>query len=210
MPGAPPTAHRAQDVLDFWFGPNPLGAGEFPQRLRLWFGDEESPELVQLRDEALASRFGATIEAAARGELDAWAASPRRLLALILLLDPLPRQMFRGKARAYARDGRAVELCLAGMATGADAALAPVERLFLYMPLLHAESQELQEESLAAYRRLAGEAPAAQRALFDACVQLAEQHCRTIARFGRFPHRNAVLYRRSTAEELAWLSGKSS
>ncbi|MGC4029026.1 MAG: DUF924 family protein [Steroidobacteraceae bacterium] len=209
MTGAPQTAHRAQDILDFWFGPDPLGAGEFPQRLRLWFGDDEPPELTQLRDESLVARFGATLDAAARGELDAWAGSPRRLLALILLLDPLPRQAFRGKARAYARDLRAMELCLTGMATGADAALAPVERLFLYLPLQHAESLELQEESIAAYRRLASEAPPAHRGLFDACVDLAMQHHQTIARFGRFPHRNAVLGRRSTAEELSWLSGES-
>lgn len=207
MSGAPPAAHRAQDVLDYWFGPDPLGA-DFRHRLRLWFGDDEPPGLVQLRDEALAERFGPAVEAAARGDLDSWSASPRRLLALILLLDPIPRQVFRGKARAYSRDARAVEFCLAGMATGADAALAPVERLFLYMPLQHAESLDVQEESLNAYRRLAAEAPAAHRALFDACVQLAGQHQDTIARFGRFPHRNAVLGRRSTAQEQAWLDGK--
>lgn len=207
MAGAPPTALRARDVLSFWFGPDPLGAAELPQRLRLWFGDDAPPEVVQMRDEALARRFGPAMDTAAAGELASWAGSPRRLLALILLLDPIPRQAFRGRARAYAQGPQALQLCLAGMATGADAVLSPVERLFFYQPLQHAESPGPQEQSVTAYRCLANEAPPAQRPLFDACAELAGLHHRIIVRFGRFPHRNAILGRPDTAEERAWLEG---
>lgn len=208
MAGAPSNAHRAQDVLDFWFGPDPLGAGQLSHRLRQWFGDEDPPEVVRLRDEVVLQRFGAAMDAAVAGDLDAWAASPRRLLALLLLLDTLPRQAFRGKARAFAGDARALELCVAGLATGADAALSLAERFFFYMPLQHAESTDLQQESLVAYRRLAADAPPEQADFFAGALELASRSQAVVARFGRFPHRNAVLGRHSSAEELAWLRGE--
>ena len=208
MAGAPATAHRAQDVLDFWFGPDPFGAGQLPSRLRQWFGGEDDPEVVRLRDEIVRERFGAAMDAAFAGELAAWAASPRRLLALLLLLDTLPRHAFRGKARAFAADARALELCVAGLATGADAALAPVERFFFYLPLQHAESTDLQQESLAAYRRLAADAPAGQADFFAGALEMALRNQAVVARFGRFPHRNATLGRHSSAKELAWLRGE--
>jgi uncharacterized protein (DUF924 family) len=203
------TEIRAQDVLDYWFGPDPLGAAELPQRLGLWFGGDDSPEARQLRDEAIAQRFTTAAAAAAAGELDHWAASPHRLLALILLLDQFPRQIWRGKTRAFAQDPKAASLVQAGLATGADAALSPIERVFFYLPLEHAEDLLLQEESLAAFARLIAEAPEAQRALFEDIGGFARSHHDVIARFGRFPHRNAVLGRRSTAEESAWLRGET-
>ena len=198
---------KAQDILDFWFGPDPLGAGQLLPRLRLWFGGEDPPEVLQLRDETIATRFGDHVDAAARGALDHWAGSPHRLLALILLLDQFPRHVFRGKARAYSHDARALALSMEGLQTGADAALAPAERLFFYLPLQHAESLAVQDESIAAYRRLLQEAPPAHARLFEGCLQFAEQHREVVRRFGRFPHRNAPLGRRSSPEELAFLHG---
>jgi len=202
------TDFRAQEVLDYWFGPNPLRDDELPNRLRLWFGAEDPPEIRALRDQDIATRFGAHTEAAARGELDHWAGSPHRLLALLLLLDQFPRQIWRGKARAFAQDAKAASLCLAGMGTGADAALSPVERMFFYLPLEHAEDRALQEESMSAYRRLAAEAPAEHRDLFEGVLRFAGSHREVVERFGRFPHRNTVLGRRSTPEELAYLRGE--
>jgi uncharacterized protein (DUF924 family) len=196
---------RAQEVLDFWFGPSPLSPQQQPQRLRLWFGGEDPPELVAVRDEVITRRFGDLADLAARGELDGWQASPRRMLALILLLDQFPRQIFRGKSRAFAQDSRAMAFSLDGLHSGADAALAPVERLFFYMPLQHSESRAVQEESIAAFTRLASDAPAEHREFFDGCLQFAEQHRTVIERFGRFPHRNAALGRRSTTDELNYL-----
>jgi uncharacterized protein (DUF924 family) len=201
------TEFRTQDVLDFWFGPDPLGADELPRRLRMWFGGDDPPEIRQQRDEFLARRFGVHVEAAAAGELDSWAASPRRLLALILLLDQFPRQLWRGKARAFAQDAKAAALVQAGLATSADAALSSIERVFFYMPLQHAEDRTLQQESLAAYTRLAAEVPGEQRDLFEDIAGFARTHHDVIARFGRFPHRNVVLGRSTTPEETAWLRG---
>jgi uncharacterized protein (DUF924 family) len=196
---------RAQEVLDFWFGQNPLAPAHLPDRLHLWFGAEDPPEVVAARDATIAQRFGALMDAAAFGELDSWAASPHRLLALILLLDQFPRHAYRGRGRAFAQDYKAMALTLDGLQTGADAALPPIQRLFFYLPLQHAESSAMQDESLAAYRRLAIDAPAEHRELFAGSLRFAEQHQRVIERFGRFPHRNTALSRRSTPEELEYL-----
>jgi uncharacterized protein (DUF924 family) len=206
----PEPAFRSQDILDFWFGPDPLGAGQLPHKLRLWFGGEDPPEVVALRDEIIANRFGPAVEAAARGELDGWAASPHRLLALIILLDQFPRHVYRGTSRAFSQDKRAAALCLAGLETGADGALSPIERMFFYLPLQHAESTAVQDESIAAYRRLALDAPDAHKDLFEGSLRFAERHREVVERFGRFPHRNAALGRLSTAAELAWLNGGGS
>ena len=173
--------------------------------MRLWFGDADTPELRPQADETLRQRFGVLATAAARGLFDTWESSPRRRLALILLLDQFPRHIHRGDARAYEQDRRALALTVGGMQLGADAALDPVERIFFYMPMAHAESRDLQEESVSAFRRLAAEAPAELSALFAAAVARAEQLSAIIERFGRFPHRNAALGRATTDEESDWL-----
>jgi uncharacterized protein (DUF924 family) len=199
------TGQRAQAVLDFWFGPDPLAPQNLPERLQLWFGSDDPPEIVAGRDALITGRFGALMEAAALGELDRWSGSPHRLLALTLLLDQFPRHAWRGRALAYSRDQKALGLVLDGLQTGADAGLSPVERLFLYLPLQHAESPEIQEESVAAYRRLHVDSPVEQRSFFARALDSAEQHRRVVQRFGRFPHRNDSLDRHSTAEELEYL-----
>jgi len=202
--GAGPGLQRSQDVLEFWFGTNPLA--ELRERLLLWFGrEDESEALQELRDAALANRFRPLVEAAAGGELDHWAGSPHRRLALILLFDQFPRQIYRGRSRAYSQDERALNLTLDGLQVGADAALAPIERLFFYMPLQHAESVAMQDESIGAYRRLLADAPPDHKDLFEDCLQFALQHQRVIQRFGRFPHRNVALARRSSPGELSYL-----
>jgi uncharacterized protein (DUF924 family) len=197
---------RAQEILLFWFGPRPYGTAQLAQRMRLWFGDAAAPELEPQNDELIAERFGAAMAAAARGELAAWESSPRRRLALILLLDQFPRHAHRGTSAACAQDAKALALAVSGMQFGADGALDPVERMFFYMPLMHAESLEVQEESLAAYRRLLEEAPAGQRGYFESARSAAQLHRDLVARFGRFPHRNRVLGRRDTEAESEWRS----
>jgi uncharacterized protein (DUF924 family) len=199
------TARRAQDVLDYWFGADPLAPDQVANRIRFWFGGDDPPEIRELRDEDIAARFGDLVRQAASGELDAWAASPHRLLALILLLDQMPRNIYRGTSRAYLQDAKALELALQGMATGADAALTPIQRVFLYMPLQHSESPDIQDESVAAFRRLLDEAEPAHRPVFEGCLHFAQLHHRIVARFGRFPHRNRVLGRRSSEAETKFL-----
>jgi len=197
---------RAQDLLLFWFGPRPYAAASVQQHSRLWFGAPSAPELIPQTDELIRDRFKDTMRAAESGELAAWDSSPRRRLALIVLLDQFSRHFYRGTARAYALDHQALSLSLSGMLHGADAALDPLERIFFYMPLQHAESLDVQDESVAAFRRLLEEAPAELRPTFEDALNSAIEHREIIARFGRFPHRNAVLDRHSTAEEADWLS----
>ena len=192
----------------FWFGHRPYGAAQVAQRARLWFRDPSAPELTPQTDELIAERFGSLMQAAASGELSAWESSPRRRLALILLLDQFPRNVHRGTPAACAQDARALSLAVSGMQFGADGALDPLERLFFYMPLMHAESLEVQEESVAAFRRLLEEAPEELRAHFDSALQAARLHREVIARFGRFPHRNRILGRRDTAAEAEWLASE--
>jgi uncharacterized protein (DUF924 family) len=201
----PPGLPRAQEVLDFWFGPDPLSPPHFAERLHLWFGGDDPPDLIAERDALVTSRFRPLMDEAAAGGLDHWAGSPRRLLALVLLLDQFPRHAYRGRARAYAQDPRALAFTLHALTTGADATLTLAERLFLYLPLQHAESASIQEESIAAYRRLLADSPPQHRKLFESVLEFAQQHQSVIQRFGRFPHRNAALSRRSTPEEKEFL-----
>ena len=196
---------EARRVRDFWFGKLPLGREALAERMQLWFSGERSPQLAQECDAAIRAEFGARIDSALNGELQSWADGPRRRLSLILLLDQFTRNIYRSRARAFAGDEQALALALSGMQSGADAALDPVERIFFYMPLQHAEFIAVQDESVAAYRRLLGEAPQALREFFQETLNAAELHASIIRRFDRFPHRNRVLRRVSTAEEITYL-----
>ena len=127
---------------------------------RLWFGDAAAPELTPQTDELIRERFGSADALPPSGASSTrWESSPRRRLALILLLDQFARNVYRGTARAFAQEHAALALTVSGMQFGADAALDPFERLFFYRPLMHAEALEVQEESVAASRRLLEEAP---------------------------------------------------
>ena len=195
---------EARSVRDFWFGKLPLSAEGFRRRMLFWFADESSA-MRQRRDEHIRARFGALVERAALGELAIWADGPRRRLSLVLLLDQFPRNMFCGTARAFATDAQALALTLSGMQSAADAALEVVERIFFYMPLQHAESMEVQDESVGAFKRLVADSPGELRATFEASLQSAEDHRDIVRQFGRFPHRNRLLGRNTTLEEAAFL-----
>jgi len=181
-----------EEVLTYWFEGG-------PDRTARWFGAGPATDAEVRR------RFGDTLERAARGELDEWAATPRGRLALVVVLDQFSRNVHRGTARSFAQDSRALALCLEGLGRGEDRALAPVERAFFYMPLQHAEDAGVQERSVACFERLAAEAPDV-----AGFLDYARQHRDAIARFGRFPHRNATLSRRSTPEEDAFLAAERS
>lgn len=197
---------EARQVRDFWFGKLPLSAQALNQRLQFWFPGDDRPDVLEKLDTTIRARFGALVESAARGELASWADSPRRCLSLIILLDQFPRNIYRGTARAFACDDQALSVTLAGMQSAADAALDIVERIFFYMPLQHSEVREVQDESIAAYRRMLPEAPQELRSAFEASLNAAEEHRSIIERFGRFPHRNEALGRANTREEEAWLA----
>jgi len=197
---------EAKKIREFWFGRQPLAADPLTRRMQLWFGGPgTTPELRKHVDDTIRARFEPLVERAASGALDSWADGPRRRLSLILLLDQFPRHIYRGTPRAFATDERALSLALSGMQLVADAALSPVERIFFYMPLQHAESLEVQDEAVAAYRRLLLESPEPIRAVLANCADYAERHRVVIQRFGRFPHRNPILGRASTPEEEIYM-----
>jgi uncharacterized protein (DUF924 family) len=196
----------AQTILHFWFGPKPYSRTGVQQHLRLWFPAAVAPELVPQADELIGERFAETLQAAESGALRAWESSPRRRLALILVLDQFSRHCYRGTRQAYAQDHAALSLSVSGMQFGADAALDPLERIFFYMPLQHAESLDVQEEAVAAFRRLIEEAPAELHDTFKSALHAAIEHRDRSARFGGLAPRNAVLGRESNSNEEAWLA----
>jgi len=188
-----------QPLLDWWFGTGTTAAEVAAARSALWFGKQDSQD-VDARE-----RFAGLVEQALAGELADWADSPQGWLALILLLDQLPRMIFRDSPQAFAGDGLARQLVLDGLDEEQEEALAPLQRVFVYLVLEHAEDLLLQDEAVRRFTRLLSVAAPAERALYADYLDYAERHRQVIVRFARFPHRNAVLGRPSTAEELAFL-----
>ena len=179
-----------RDVLDYWFGVP--GTPEHGKERELWFRKSEAT------DAEIRARFGADVEAAVRGGHDDWAHGPRESLALLLLLDQFTRNIYRDTAGAFAGDAKALALARTLVERGEDRSLAPFERWFVYLPFEHSESLAAQKESLRLFGQLAAEGQAG-------ALQWAEKHHDVIARFGRFPHRNEILGRASTPEEIAFL-----
>ncbi|MGE5339308.1 MAG: DUF924 family protein [Gemmatimonadota bacterium] len=180
-----------REVLDFWFGEP--GSPEHGRERDFWFTKSAAT------DELIRARFGADTDAALRGEREPWAQTVDGTRALILLLDQFTRNIFRGTPRAFAGDARALQIARQLVSSGADRTLAPMQRWFVYLPFEHSESIDVQRESL----RLFGELAAAGHP--DA-LRWAQKHYDVIARFGRYPHRNDILGRASTPEELAFLA----
>lgn len=192
-------AETPASILHFWFGDEPRRAATNPECARLWWSKQPAV------DAAMRDRFGPWVERAGAGALDDWAATPEGRLALILLTDQFPRNIHRGTPASFALDPRARAWCQEGLATGAFDTLVPIQRLFAYLPLEHSESLYDQDRCVALMQGLRAEARASERAAYDGFVDYAERHREVIRRFGRFPHRNAVLGRESTAEEQAFL-----
>ncbi|HET9863679.1 MAG TPA: DUF924 family protein [Steroidobacteraceae bacterium] len=197
---------RANEVLEFWFGRGPWDEARLAERSRFWFGASDPPAAIAERDALIRTTLEPMLERAARGEFASWSASPRRRLALIILFDQVPRNAYRGTAAAFAFDREALALSVEGLQLAADAALDPVERLFFYLPLEHAESMEAQDAAVAAYERLVRESPPGLKGFSEGALKYAHQHRDIIAKFGRFPHRNRVLERESTPAEVQWLA----
>ena len=188
------------DVLNFWFGNNPSQPLAMAEK---WFGKDDA------FDVEVKMRFGDHLTRAACGEYGDWGRHPEGALALIIMLDQFPRNMHRNSALSFAYDEAALGLCLEGLEKGDDVWLAPVRRSFYYMPLMHSESLEHQRLSVANFAALAatkGNAgPAELRKSLENNHRYAVAHMELIERFGRFPHRNAVLNRRNTSEESTYL-----
>ena len=189
------------DVLSFWFEDATQSPAALQRRSAVWF--RAGPAF----DRECATRFAATLEDAARGGLQAWTESPRGRLALVIVLDQIPRNIHRGSPAAFMHDTQAAAQCVAAIESGQDRPLHPVERVFLYMPLQHTEDLALQRLSVERFESLAAEADDAWRDNFTENVRYAREHHDIVERFGRFPHRNRTLGRESTDEELRYLAG---
>ena len=183
---------QAQAVLDFWFlAPDNPGHG---QSRAEWFRKDDAFD-AQIRE-----RFGALIDTAIDGGLRDWAATPRGALAQILVLDQFTRNVYRDTPRAFAGDPQALALAIALTQNGQDQELEPTLRAFVYMPFEHAEDLAMQARAVELFQLLTQS-----REGFESMLDYAQRHQEVIARFGRFPHRNAILGRDSTPEELAFL-----
>lgn len=189
-----------ESVLDFWFGNCGADGALDPAKRRMWFSSG------QKYDAEIRKRFRKLHRRAARGEVDSeWAATPRGRIALIVVLDQFSRHIHRGTAAAFAQDPAAQRLAVAGLEQGADRALIPAQRAFFYLPYEHAENLELQQLAVRSLKRLAGEVAPAWRKDYDGFVDYSGFHRDIIERFGRFPHRNKVLGRVSSPEEMEFL-----
>jgi uncharacterized protein (DUF924 family) len=187
------------DILDFWFGRGDHDRQVIDDRHALWFGG--SPEI----DREVERRFGALVAQAADGRLGSWLETARGRLAAIIVLDQLPRMIWRGRVEAFAHDAQARQWTREGIDLRHDIQLRLIERVFFYLPFEHSESIDDQRASLALYGGLTRAAPLGQRDLYAEHLKQAQRHHDVIARFGRFPQRNALLGRESTAEEIIYL-----
>ncbi|MGA8165191.1 MAG: DUF924 family protein [Waddliaceae bacterium] len=191
----------AQEILTYWFGTLTDPADDSPKEKRdAWFAG--GPRV----DKEIKTRFEPLVQRAGAQELEGWSTTARGRLALIILLDQFPRNIYRGTPHAFAFDSLSLKLAKEGIELGQDRLLFPVERMFFYLPFMHAEDKELQEFSAALYEELLHEAPKGLKERFARSVHYADRHREIIDRFGRFPHRNAILRRESTPEELDFLT----
>lgn len=186
---------RAKAILDTWFGES--NSPEWGHARRIWF--RKNPAF----DATLAERFASSIDEALHGELSGCTHAKEGSLALILLLDQFTRNCFRGTPRAFSGDPRALALARSMVSSRTDLTLpTPFHRAFCYMPFEHDESMASQQESLHQFQQLADQFDDPDIARY---YSYAKKHANVIQRFGRFPHRNKILGRETTADELAWL-----
>lgn len=173
-----------QELLDFWFD---------PVNRHCWF--RSSPEFDQL----IRERFESIWRAARNGRCDAWAESPQGALALVILLDQLPLNMYRGQPLSFATEERSRQVASGALRAGFDRALPAEQLAFLFIPFMHSETLSDQDRSVALF----------EQAGLAENLHWARHHREVIRRFGRFPHRNAILGRQSSEEEALWLNSEA-
>jgi uncharacterized protein (DUF924 family) len=186
-------------ILEFWFGSDSDDGAVAKERAGLWWSkNKETDDEIR--------RFEIYVILADSEQMKDWLATPRGRLALIILTDQFPRNIYRDTARAFSCDIQALTWCIDGLEKKIDRDLRPIERVFFYLPLEHAEYMEHQDLSVKCFGELVSTVPAEQRPVFEEYLDYAIRHRQIIERFGRFPHRNKLLGRKSTAEELAFLA----
>ena len=190
---------KIHELLNFWFGN--LGSADLPtsDRTNLWFGENEVVK------KQLTEFFGKEFADAQEGKLSDWAKTPRGRLALIILLDQFPRYIHKRTPDAFVYDSDAQRLCIEGLREKMDQSLTLIERVFFYMPLVHAENSEEQERSIRLYQDLVSLSMSETTQIYQLFLAYAYAHFRVIKEFGRFPQRNQILGRQSTEAELNFL-----
>ncbi len=194
---------RIEAILSFWFKEQELSAPQIDRRMDTWFGGDP------VFDHEIEKEFADDVALACDGKLDHWAAEPHGRLALIILIDQFRRNIYRNTAKAFSKDKLALKLCVEGAMEKKDKNLTPIQRVFFYMPLQHAESAKVQAKAVELYNRLAESVSPTYQETFLTVAQFAELHKDIIDQFGRFPHRNKLLGRENTAEENEYLAGDS-
>ncbi len=191
---------RIEQILSFWFGEIDADGLAKQEQAKRWF--QASAET----DKLIRERFESDLQKAIQGQLTSWEQYPRGRLALIVLLDQFSRNIYRGTAQAFAQDELALSLCLQGIDIGHDLALQSIERTFYYLPMEHTENLEIQDKCVQHYEQLVASVPPATAKKLQSSLDHVISHRDIIARFGRFPHRNKLLGRASTAAEREYLS----
>lgn len=191
---------RIDTILSFWFRKPELSAPQIDHRMDIWFGADPVLDLE------IEKEFADDVDAACEGKLDHWAAEPEGRLALIIMIDQFRRNIHRNTAEAFSKDRLALKLCVEGAIEKKDKGLTPIQKVFFYMPLQHAESRKVQAKSVKLYNRLAESVSPTYRETFLTVAQFAELHKDIIDQFGRFPHRNTILNRENTAKENEYLA----
>jgi len=194
-----PSTRLAEAVLAFWFGAAPGGSAESDERSQRWFTYDPDFDAEILR------RFGHLPEQAAAGNLDGWMDAPESALARVIVLDQFPRNLYRNDSRAFAFDGLALAGSQAAVERGFDVRMHPLHAALMYLPFEHAEDLAMQRRAVALFTALQSRAPAGCEAQFASYADYARRHHDVITRFGRFPHRNALLGRPSSPDELLYL-----
>lgn len=198
----------SKTVLDFWFGEDssalntqPRSAQEISQQQsKLWWSKNETV------DKDIQQRFEPTLKALLTGHYNSWFETPEGRLAAIIVLDQFSRNMYRDSAHAFTQDSLALHWALQGIRQGDDKKLTPLQRVFFYLPLEHCEQLEMQNLAIEKFEQLAAGASTEFADLAKGFVNFAQQHQHVIARFGRFPHRNDLLHRKSNTEEKDYLA----
>jgi uncharacterized protein (DUF924 family) len=193
-----------ESILHYWFGGATDDAEIVREKSALWWKQDSKV------DAEIRRRFEMMLNAEIKNEFASWSSSPRGQLARILLCDQFPRNMYRDSPRAFDYDERARKLAREAIDAGQDKKLRPVERVFLYLPFEHSETVDDQELSLRLYTALVEYVPETDRPTYQKFLEFARKHKEIIDRFGRFPHRNAILGRQSTAAEAEFLKGPGS
>ncbi len=192
-------SENAQSILFFWFGTETTAKGINDQKSALWWSKNEDI------DREIKERFAKVTEDVLEEKNRDWLDSPGGMLASIICVDQFPRNMYRGQAKCFSYDHRALQLAKLTLSKGFDQDLEPIRRSFVFLPFEHSENIENQEKSLELYASLVDGISPESRKLFDHRYQVAVRHHEIVERFGRFPHRNIILERLSTPEELDFL-----